>query len=31
MLTVRYADSGDPAGGRLDTALPIPYVIGEEN
>ena len=31
MLTVRYADSGDPAGGRLDTALPIPYVIGEES
>ncbi|MBQ7535547.1 MAG: hypothetical protein IJT43_08015 [Stomatobaculum sp.] len=31
MLTVRYTDSGDPGGNRLDTALPIPYVIGEEN
>ena len=30
MLTVRYTDSGNPAGGRLDTALPVPYVIGEE-
>ncbi len=31
MLTVRYVESQDVIGGRLDTALPVPYVIGEEN